>query len=89
MKLPDELPEVPYWAVAFRLTHVHFEEEEDETDEPGTLLLEVAGRLPGTEADVVVPFEMTAPMALELVEQLVAQYRCLVDGPLGEEDEPD
>lgn len=87
MKLPDELPESPYGAVAFRLTHFHFEDEEkDETDEPGALLLELAGKLPGTDADVVVPFELTASMALELMEQLVAQYRCLADGPLDEGD---
>lgn len=85
MKLPDEFPETPYGAVAFRLSHVHFDENE-ESNEPGSLVLEVAGRLPGTEADVVVPFEMTPSMALELVEELVAQYRCLAEGPPSDEE---
>ncbi len=91
MKLPDEPPAAPYAAVAFRLTHYHFDENDEELDEPGTLVVEFAGKLPGTEAEVVVPFEMTAGMAIQLVDELVAQYRCLVHGPLdetpGEEDE--
>lgn len=89
MKLPDELPENPYVAVAIRLSHFHIDEEEAETDEPGTLLLEIAGKLPGTDADVIVPFELTSSMALDLIEDLVSQYRCLVSGSPDDEDDFD
>ena len=87
MKLPDHLPDTPYRGVAFRLNHFHSPDDAPEEEYPGTLLLEIAGKLAGTEAEVVVPFELTADMALELVDELIAQYRCLVQGP--PEDEAD
>jgi hypothetical protein len=87
MKLPDELPDTPYIAAAFRLSHFHAEEEQEDDGEPGAMLLEIAGKLPGTDADIIVPFEMTASMAIELVEELIVQYRCLVHGPPEDDDD--
>jgi len=79
VRLPKELPDTPYVAGAFRISHWHVDEEDDPTF-PGTLVLEFAGRLPGTEVDVVVPFEIPHDMAIELVEDLMSQYRCLIYG---------
>ncbi len=83
-KLPDEIAETPYDVVAFRLTHVH---DEGDPESPGTLMLELAGRLRDTELDVVVPFEMSPETALEMADELVHQYRCLVHGLPDDEDE--
>jgi hypothetical protein len=79
MKLPDELPETPYEAVAFRVVHMHVDEEDDPAY-PGTLLLEIAARLPGTEAEITVPFELTVGTAISLVDELLHQYRCVAHG---------
>jgi len=82
MKLPHEVSETPYTIEAFRVVHFH----EDSDEFPGTIVLEIAGGLPGTDAEVVVPFEMTPENALQLADELLHQYRCLVHG-LPEEDE--
>ena len=79
MKLPKDLPDTPYEAAAFRISHWHVDEEDDPAF-PGTLVLEFAGRLPGTEAEVVIPFEIPHDMAIEIVEDLISQYRCLIYG---------
>lgn len=85
MKLPDDLPETPYEVVAFRVHHFHPPEDEDDL---GTVLLEIGARLPGTEAELVVPFEMPPETVVGLVDELLHQYRCLVHG-LPDEDEVD
>jgi hypothetical protein len=86
MKLPDELPETPYEVVAFRVHHFH-PPDEDEEDE-GSLLLEIGARLPGTEAELVVPFEMSPDSVVGLIDELLHQYRCLAYGlPDDPEDE--
>ena len=79
MKLPDELPQQPYEVVAFRVNHFHVDEE-DEDGFPGTILVEVGAQLPGTEAEILVPLEMTTESALGLVDELLHQYRCLTYG---------
>lgn len=86
MKLPDDLPEAPYEVVAFRVNHFHPPDEEDDAEE-GTLLLEIGARLPGTEAELVVPFEMTPETVIGLIDELIHQYRCLTYGFPDEEDE--
>jgi hypothetical protein len=85
MKLPDELPETPYEVVAFRVHHFHPPDDEEEDD--GTVLLEIGAQLPGTEAEIVVPLEMSVETVIGLVDELVHQYRCLVHG-LPDEEEP-
>ena len=84
MKLPDELPETPYEVVAFRVHHFH--PPEDVEDDDGTVLLEIGAQLPGTEAEIVVPLEMSVETVIGLVDELVHQYRCLTHG-LPDEDE--
>ena len=88
MDLPDPLPDTPYTAVAFRLTHFHFDEDE-QADAEGSLVLEMAGQLPGTDADVLVPFEMTPELALDLITDLVAQYHCIMQGPPDDDEDDD
>jgi hypothetical protein len=86
MKLPDELPETPYEVVAFRVHHFH--PPEDGPDEDlGSVLLEMGARLPGTEAEVIVPFEMTPETLVGIVDELLHQYRCLVHGLPDDEDD--
>ena len=84
MKLPKDIADTPYEVVGFRVVHFH----EDENDMPPTFQLEIAGRLPGTEAEVVVPFEMPPETALQLADELLHQYRCLMHG-LPEQDDLD
>lgn len=84
MKLPDELPQAPYEVVAFRVHHFHPEEEEGP---PGTVLVEFGANLPGTEAEIVVPLEMSTDMVIGLVDELVHQYRCLTHGIPEEDDD--
>jgi hypothetical protein len=79
VKLPDELPETPYEVVAFRVHHFHVDDTEDDAY-PGTVLIEVGANLPGTEAEIVVPLEMSAESAIGLVDELLHQYRCLEFG---------
>ena len=87
MKLPDDLPETPYEVVAFRVHHFH---PGGDDDADGSVLVEIGARLPGTEAELVVPFEMTPENVVSLVDELLHQYRCLVHGlPDDEEAEPD
>ena len=86
MKLPDELPEAPYEVVAFRVNHFHPPEEGDE-DEEGSVLLEIGARLPGTEAELVVPFEMTPETVIGLIDELIHQFRCLEYGFSDEDNE--
>jgi hypothetical protein len=86
--LPKELPDTPYVAAAFRISHFHIDEEDDPSY-PGTLVLELAGKLPGTEADIHVPFEISHGMAIEIVEDLIAQYRCMTYGERDYSDEGD
>ncbi len=78
MKLPDEIPETPYEVMAFRVHHFH-PPDDDDVDE-GSILLEVGARLPGTEAELVVPLEMTPETVIGLVDELMHQYRCLSYG---------
>ena len=85
MKLPDELPEQPYEVVAFRVHHFH---PPDDEDVDGTILLEVGARLPGTEAELVVPLEMSPDTVIGLMDELLHQYRCLEHGLPDEEDAP-
>lgn len=84
MKLPEDISDTPYEVLAFRVTHFH----EEDNDAPPMLQIEVAGRLPGTEAEVLVPFEMPPETALQLADELVHQYRCLIHG-LPEDADPD
>lgn len=86
MKLPDELPQTPYSALAFRVTHDH-RDDEDDPEYPGSVLLEIGAKLAGTDADVVVPFTLTPDMVIGIAEELLASYRCLVYGFPEEEDE--
>jgi hypothetical protein len=86
MKLPKEIAETPYEVSAFRVSHFHVDEEEDGAF-PGTILVEFAGQLPGTEAEVMVPLEMTTDTALRLMDELIHQYRCLAIG-LDEDELP-
>jgi hypothetical protein len=86
MKLPDELPEAPYEVVAFRVNHFHPPDDAEDDDE-GTLLLEIGARLPGTEAELVVPLEMTPETVIGLIDELIHQYRCLEYGFADEENE--
>lgn len=87
MKLPDELPETPYEVVAFRVHHFHPHEEPNEIGDIGSVLLEIGARLPGTEAELVVPFEMSPETVIGIVDELLHQYRCLVHGLPDDEDE--
>lgn len=84
-KLPDELPETPYQVGAYRIHHYHL--EEDDPAYPGTFVVELAGHLPGTEAEVLIPFEMTADMVVGLIDELMHQYRCVAVGLPDEEDD--
>ena len=89
MKLPDELPETPYEVVAFRVHHFHPPEDEPPIEDGGSfgsLMLEIGARLPGTEAELVVPFEMTPETVIGIVDELLHQYRCLVHGLPDDED---
>jgi hypothetical protein len=86
MKLPDELPETPYEVVAFRVHHFHPPEDEEDG---GSVLLEIGARLPGTEAELVVPFEMSPETVIGIVDELMHQYRCLVHGLPDDEDDED
>ena len=85
MKLPDDLPETPYTAAAFRVTHDHVDDEKD-PDFPGRVLLEIGAQLPGTEADLVVPFRLTPDMVIGIAEELLASYRCMTYGYPEDED---
>ena len=87
MKLPDDLPETPYEVMAFRVHHFHPPEDDDEFD--GTILLEIGARLPGTEAELIVPFEMTPETVIGIVDELLHQYRCLTHGLPDDEDADD
>jgi hypothetical protein len=87
MKLPDEISETPYEVVAFRVHHFHIDEEDDDAH-PGTVLVEIGARLPGTEAEIVVPLELTPEMVVGLADELVHQFRCLAYG-IPDETEPD
>ncbi len=87
MKLPDDLPEAPYEVVAFRVNHFHPPEEAEDEGEEGTILLEIGARLPGTEAELVVPFEMTPETVIGLIDELIHQYRCLEYGFSDEDNE--
>lgn len=84
MDLPKEIAEAPYQVTAFRVSHFHSEDEEDPAH-PGTVLVEFAGQLVGTEAELVVPLEMTTETAVRLMDEILHQYRCLA---YGLEDEP-
>lgn len=84
MNLPKDVADTPYEVLAFRVTHFH----EEDNDAPPSVQIEIAGRLPGTEAEVLVPFDMPPETALHLADELVHQYRCLVHG-LPEDDEED
>lgn len=86
MKLPDELPEAPYEVVAFRVNHFHPADDADD-DEDGSVLLEIGARLPGTEAELVVPFEMTPDTVIGLIDELIHQFRCLEYGFADEDNE--
>lgn len=83
MKLPKDIADTPYEVQAFRVTHFHSDDEF-----PPVVQVEVAGHLSGTEAEVVFPFAMPPEMALQLADELLHQYRCLMHG-LPEEDEPE
>ncbi len=89
MKLPDELPETPYEVVAFRVHHFHPPEglPDDPEEAGGSLLLEIGARLPGTEAELVVPFEISPETVIGIMDELLHQYRCLVHGLPDDEDE--
>jgi hypothetical protein len=87
MKLPDELPETPYEVVAFRVHHFHPPEDADETGDLGSVLLEIGARLPGTEAELVVPLDMSPETVIGIVDELLHQYRCLVHGLPDDEEE--
>lgn len=84
MKLPDEISETPYEVVAYRVHHFHVDDENDGAH-PGTVLVEIGARLPGTEAEIVVPIELTVEMVVGLADELVHQYRCLAYGIPDEE----
>ena len=84
-KLPDEIPQTPYEATAFRVHHYHV--DEGEPGAPGTLVLEIAANLPGTEAELVVPFEMTTDTVVGLIDELLHQYRCVTYGLPDEEED--
>jgi hypothetical protein len=86
MKLPDELPETPYEVVAFRVHHFHPPEDEDDL---GSILLEIGARLPGTEAELVVPLEMPPETVVGIVDELLHQYRCLIHGLPDDDDGSD
>ncbi len=87
MKLPDEISQTPYEAVAYRVHHFHVDDESDEAN-PGTVLIEIGARLPGTEAEIVVPIELNVEMVVGLADELIHQYRCLAYGIPDEEAEP-
>ena len=84
MKLPDEISQTPYEVVAYRVHHFHVDDEKDEAH-PGTVLVEIGARLGGTEAEIVVPLELTVEMVVGLADELVHQYRCLAYGIPDEE----
>jgi hypothetical protein len=86
MKLPKDVADTPYEVLAFRVTHFHAEDNEELAP---SVQIEVAGRLPGTEAEVMVPFEMPPETALQLADELLHQYRCLVHGLPEDEGEDD
>lgn len=86
MDLPDEFPETPYVVTAFRVSHIHVD---DPDIYPGTLVLELAGRLQGTEAEVTIPFEMPVDTVIGVADELLHQYRCLAHGlPDYDDEEP-
>lgn len=87
MTLPKDIADTPYEIVAFRVTHFHADQEGGD-ELPAAVQIELAGRLPGTTAEVMVPFEMPPETALRIADELLHQYRCLVHG-LPEEDEID
>lgn len=87
MKLPDEISQTPYEVVAYRVHHFHVDEPNDEAH-PGTVLIEIGARLADTEAEIVVPLELTVEMVVGLADELVHQYRCLAYG-IPDEDAPD
>lgn len=84
MKLPEEISQTPYEVVAYRVHHFHVDDAGDEAH-PGTVLVEIGARLPGTEAEIVVPLELPVEMVVGLTDELVHQYRCLVYGIPDEE----
>ena len=84
MKLPDEISQTPYEVMAYRVHHFHIDDETDEAH-PGTVLVEIGARLPGTEAEIVVPIELTVEMVVGLADELIHQYRCLSYGIPDEE----
>ena len=77
MPLPKDIADTPYEVIAFRVTHFHTEED---GDLPPAVQIELAGQLPGTDAEVVVPFEMPPETALRIADELLHQYRCLMHG---------
>ncbi len=84
MKLPDEISQTPYEVVAYRVHHFHVDDEQDEAN-PGTVLIEIGARLADTEAEIVVPLELTVEMVVGLADELLHQYRCLAYGIPDEE----
>lgn len=86
MKLPDDLPETPYQVLAYRVHHFH---DDDNDDLQGTVVVEIGAQLPGTEAEVIVPFEMTPETVIGLVDELMHQYRCVTYGLPDEETPPE
>lgn len=88
MKLPEEISQTPYEVLAYRVHHFHVDDPSDDAH-PGTVLIEVGARLPGTEAEIVVPLELTVEMVVGLTDELIHQYRCLAYGlPEDEPEEP-
>jgi hypothetical protein len=65
--------------VAFRVNHFHPPDDAPDVEE-GSVLLEIGARLPGTEAELVVPLEMSPETVIGLIDELVHQFRCLEYG---------